>query len=467
MVGAREMAISDHRFPSARDLVRDEGGMALPTVLAIVVASFALVSAAMLSSVFAQRSSVRDEDSKAAIAAADAGASMAVHRQNKLITAQGSSACVAVGSGGALIPAAAQADGWCPVVGPVSVGTATYSYRMKPVAGGEFELVAIGTSQGVSSRVAVTSKATTVGTVLENEGVIGRDSLRLEEESDVQTGAGTNGDVYLDNNSNVCGNIRHGIGKGAYLTDNSTQCAGYDVIEDNVTVPPPPVPADIGTNNSNFRLVKCSSTNNPTGCQLDPYNKSRSATEPWNPATRTISTAENAVLTMGGGDYWICRLQLNNNSQLIMADGALIRVFFDTPENCNLPSGSEQIHVDNGATITATGYNPSIGRFDVPGFYLLGSTTRSTIAYWKNNSTTNQMVLYAPNTDIDIRNNAHIYGAVVGKSVYLKNNVVVTQDAGFVPPQIGGAPLYQPDRYTQCAGSSTVGTFPSPPDSGC
>jgi hypothetical protein len=222
------------------------------------------------------------------------------------------------------------------------------------------------------------------------------------------------------------------------------------------------MPTDIATNNSNYRLVKCTSTNNPAGCQSDTYTKRWTSTVPWNASTRTISTSNNASLTLGGGDYFVCRLLISNNAHLIMADGAQVRVFFDTPENCGLSAGAKQIDVSNNADITSTGYQPSLGRFDVPGFYLMGSPTIPTTVEWSNNSGTNEFVLYAPNTDIELSNNATYVGVIAGKTVHLSNNAVVKQDAGFVPPQIGGATLYQRQSYVECTGASA-----SPPDAGC
>jgi hypothetical protein len=53
---------------------------------------------------------------------------------------------------------------------------------------------------------------------------------------------------------------------------------------------------------------------------------------------------------------------VSNNAHLIMAEGTKVRVFFDTPENCGLPSGTKQIDIQNNADITATGYQPSLGK---------------------------------------------------------------------------------------------------------
>jgi hypothetical protein len=447
-----------------RSLAGDQSGIAIPTAVGSTALAFALVSAAVLVSVDVQRGSTRDSATKRALAAADGGAAVAVLRQNKLgslITS--GSPCLGVSSGGVLASGNAEADGWCP---PVSgtVADGSYSYRVSPlnVATNEITVVSTGTAGNVSRRIAVTNRPTTVGSILAEEGLIGRDGIELSNEADVRTNMGTNGDVYVNNNATICGHVRHGVGDTATFEGQAYQCPGYEVTEGDVTMPPPPVPADIPTNNSNYRLVKCTSANNPEGCQLDPYDKSRTATRPWDPTTRVLSTAVNSTITLGGGDYWICQLLLDNNSHLIMAQGARVRLFFDTPENCGQTDGTNQIELRNNANITSTGYNPSLGQFDVPGFYLLGSEDIQTSATWINNSGTNEFVLYGPNTDIYLAPNSTYTGAIAGRYIFMKNNAVMKSDAGFVPPTIGGSTLYQRVRYVECTGAT--GT---PPDANC
>jgi hypothetical protein len=457
------LSISRARGQTSR-LLRSEQGMALPTALLATVISFSLATTAVVASVDSQQGTTRDHDSKEAIAAADAGSNIALLRLNRYTKALSSSTpCLRV-SGGMLATSTAEADGWCPAV-TGTVGGATYSYRVTPqVSSGSMSVVATGTSGAISRRIDVSFTASTVGSVLSGAGVIGEEEISLDNNADVRVGIGTNGNVTVKNNANVCGNIRHGIGKKAEFGNNGTQCSGYSITEGNETLPSVStfMPTDIATNNSNYRLVQCTKTNVPVGCQSDTYSDSWSSTVPWNSTTRTISTSNNATLTLGGGDYFICKLELSNNSHLIMADGAHVRVFFDTPENCGYTKATRQIEISNNAGITSTGYQPSLGKFDVPGFYLLGSPTIPTSVEWSNNSGTNEFVLYAPNSSINLSNNATYIGVIAGKTVHLDNNAIVKQDAGFEPPKIGGVTLYTRQAYIECTGATA-----SPPNANC
>ncbi len=64
--------------------------------------------------------------------------------------------------------------------------------------------------------------------------------------------------TYGEGNANICGDIRHGIGKECEPHSNAKQCPGYQVTEGNKTLPPVSsfMPSNIATSNSNYRLVQ-------------------------------------------------------------------------------------------------------------------------------------------------------------------------------------------------------------------
>lgn len=454
-----------------RALRRSERGMALPTAMLATVASLGLASTAVISSVNVQQGSHRDSDSKSAIAAADAGANIALLRLNRYASALGpTSPCLAV-SGGSLALSSVAADGWCPAISG-TVGDSSYVYRATPATATTMSVVATGASGDVTRRIAVTYKTTTVGSALGKEGMIGLDDLKIDNNADVRVGTGTNGNVTVKNNANICGNIRHGVGKKPFIDGNATQCTGYGITEGNVTLPPVSsfMPTDIATNNSNWRLVTCTKTSPtkfPVGCQTDTYTGKWKSTEPFDINTRTISTSNGTTLTVGGGDYFICRLYIKNNSHLVMDADAKVRFFFDTPENCNMKAGEKQIDINNGSDITATGYQPELGKFDVPGLYVMGSETIPTTIELSNNSNKkeveggNEFILYAPNSSIVIKNNAVYTGVIAGKTVHFEKGIL-KQDPGFKPPEIGGATIFERQSYVECSGDVA-----SPPNASC
>jgi hypothetical protein len=451
----------------ARDLRRDESGMAVATALVSMTIAFSFAGAAVVYSVNTQHGTIRDRGSKQAIAAADAGANIALMRMNQFSKAVSTAnPCIGV-SGSVLVVTKAEADGWCPTVSG-TVGGATYSYRVGPTttacSTATYCVVATGTSNGVSRRVDVTLGTSSVGGAFSRAGVLGQEDITLENNTHIGVGVGTNGNVNLSNGSDICGDIRRGVGKKLTKENNSSQCSGYASYEGNEALPPVSsfIPTTIATSNSNYRLVKCVSGTSPTGCQSDSYTKSWDTTTPWNATTRTIDPAQNSTLTLSGGDYFICRLNLGNNSHLITGATATVRIFFDTPENCGIKANESQIAVGNNADITSSGYQLNEGKFALPGLYVMGSTTIPTKIEFGNNAGDSKFVLYAPNSNVYLENNATFKGAIAGKSVYLSNHAKVEQDEGFEPPKIGGSTLYSRQSYVECVGSTG-----SPPNANC
>lgn len=449
--------------------------MALPTAIFATVAAFGLGSAAVVASVDSQRGTARDGDSKDAIAAADAGANVALLRLNRYANALTvATPCLWVNGTGTLVLTTADpaSPGWCrPVTG--AVGNATYSYRVTaapPLSGGSMTVVATGITSEVSRRVATSFKGTTVGSALSVDGMIGQEGVTIAGQAEVHLNIGTNGTVKTEGkNAVACGNIRHGV--GVAFDPKTNQCSGYAVTEGNVTMPLVSsfIPTDIATNNSNGRLKTCTQltpTRVPSGCQSDTFNGDWN-NSPWNSTTRTLTLSgkfkgQELALTLGGSDYFICRLVLEGG-HLYMASDSHVRIFFDTPENCKLADNTEQVRVAGTGSIEATAYDPKLGNYDMPGLYLLGSTTLRTRANLEGNGGANKYLLYAPNTTLRIAGNGSSYaGAFVGKKIEVAGNGKVVQPTGFKPPPIGGATLYSRQSYVECTGATAT-----PPNAGC
>ena len=453
-------AVTKHRF--AR--FADESGIAVPLVLAVLVVGLSLGSAAVLASVNVQRGSVRDEDSKYAIAAADAAVLEALHRQNLIPTTTGNR-CLVIGSGLTLIPGAASADGWCPQVSG-AVGDATWTYRVRhlPAVNGtvSMEVVGTGTSDGISRRVEVLARSNLEGSVFGNNTVIGDDFITLDSNSEILGSVGTNGDVTLQNNSFLCGNAQYGTGADDAFTlvgnaaHGGPKCGG-------TTYPPPTqgdtnlVPVfqgDVPTVNSNGRFfsqdLRAGSISNVT----------------WTPATRTLIVDGNSSLTLGGTNYSLCRLELGSNSTLYIAAGAAVRIYFDSPENCGQSSGITQLLMQSNTRIVSSSGSPVSAAL-----LFVGSTStplRTTRAQLNSNTTgggpscSSTFIIYGPKTEIELNSNATWCGAIAGKSVHLDSNSRVTAHPGTPNFTLPMPLLYQGARYVECVGTATTA-----PDQGC
>ena len=99
-----------------------ERGFAVPTVMLAMIAAFGLGTATIVASIGAQEGTTRDENSKAALAVAEAGVENAMLRYNTIRTSATTTAddCLPVGSSGLA------ANGWCagpPVSGTIDRGS--------------------------------------------------------------------------------------------------------------------------------------------------------------------------------------------------------------------------------------------------------------------------------------------------------------------------------------------------------
>ncbi len=431
--------------------------MALPVALFAMLAATALASAAVISSVDVQQGSHRDSASKQAIAAADAGASVAMERLNRyasVLNNASNSNCLGVSAEGTLVVTGA-VNGWCPAI-EGTVGSATYSYRVSAMfSGSAMYVVSTGTASGVSRRVDVALSAESIDEILKEEGLIGKDDIRIPGNPHIRVNIGTNGDIETSGKSwEICGNARHGSGKEG-PDEEELSCEG-EAVERNVELPSVSsfIPENIETENSNYRLEECVAKNEPTGCELDSFSGNGS----WDPVTRSIKLTGHSTLTLGGEDYWLCQLTISGGSHLIMSDEAHARLFFDTPENCGI--SGPQISVSGNSSMEATGNEPLLGSFDMIGLYLLGGSG-STVDLG-GTSGTNDMMLYAPDSAITMHGNATYKGVIAGETLEIKGNPTFEQDDGYEPEKIGGTTLYSRQFYVECSGEAA-----SVPDENC
>lgn len=433
--------------------------MALPTALFAMVATMALASVAVLSSVDVQQGSARDHDSKEAIAAADAGASVALLRLNRF-QEKLSAATPCVGPAGETL---LSSESWCPSTVAEKVGNATYTYRVSAYSTtGVYNVVAVGTSGSVSRRVEVGLITYGGKEIFADEKMVGQDNIELKGSVNVKTDVGTNGNVTLvDENGKtaiVCGDVRHGVGKEGPTPD----CNGK-VTEGEKKLPEMEMPANIANENSDCRLVP-NCTINPKS-EVDTYTKSngkkeeeakRTSTEPWDATHKNINIPQNSKLSMGGRDYLVCGLFVNG--ELIMNAGSEIRIFIDTPQHCGLEPGAVQVEFTASANITSTGYNPSQGSYKIPRIYVMGEST----VKLSGNSGTNEVLIYAPKSYIDLQGNATWKGMIAGKKLYVHGNPTIESDPSIKEPDLKWATLLQRTRYVECTGATA-----SPPNAYC
>ena len=425
-------------------LWRSEAGIALPMALTVTTLGLGLGSVAAVSAINAQSGGLRDYDTKTALAAADAGAERALYRYNKTETTT-SSPCLTA-TVGETTPVAA--DGWCSAVSS-TVGSASYSYRVRPViVAGEIDsidIVSTGTLNNVTRRIHVQANTPT-GNVFGDFGVQTNEDIVLDSNAGIDTNTATNGGVGLASNAQICGNIQHGIGHGVSFAGNSSQCTGYTYGPGTIDLPLVNQ-GDVVSNNSNGRFFTQDLRSSTTRVTYDA-------------ATRTLELDPNSALTLGGENYTLCRLVMGSNTNLYIAAGSNVRIYFDSPENCGLGDNALQMDMSSNSNVLTTGSNPASAAF-----LFVGSEDLATRAILSSNTTVGcnfEVVLYGPLTDVTLNSNTNICGGVAGHSLHMNSNSHISP---LENPDDFTLPLpthFNTSQYLECTASAT-----GAPDSGC
>lgn len=442
------MVVIDRFILLVRDLRRNESGIAVPTALMALIASFALASVAVMSTVNVQQGTKRDHDSKEAIAAADAGANIALLRLNRFLPSLSSTPCVGP-NGEAQTPT----GGWCPSTASAQVGDATYSYRISAFSeNGAIEIVSAGTSGSVTRRVNVSLKTASPKSIFAKERLIGQDEIEIVgTKTRIETDIGTNGSITVGGSPVICGHDRVGPGKSG-----PTPSCGKQKTEGIQNLPPISVPSNITTFNDNCRLAQ-TCTGEKAG-QIDTYSKKITSKNPWDAAApRKVDVASKEQLTMGGTIYWVCQLEVQGT--LYMPALTSVQIYVDKPENCGLKPGDPQVVIGGQAKVESSSYNPSQGLYEVPSIYVLGA---GDVKMEGAPESSNEVMIYAPYSNVTMGGNGTWTGMIAGKTIKIHGNPVIKSDPNLKLPETDVASLFERTRFVECVGATA-----SPPNANC
>jgi hypothetical protein len=443
-----------------------ERGVALPVALAVLFSAAGLATVAARSGIVSGNQSFRDKNAKRAIQAANAGLQEAVYQTNLMQPGVGK--CVLKDASSGLLSNGNVASGWCTAqtedlgdgaaysVQVSNEGSPTTSSSGLPIV--QRTIVSTGTVNGVRRRAAVTINAAT-GNPLFPPGyaVAVRDSVDMKNNAVVNGHLGSNGTINLKNNANVCGNITAGPGKTT-VGNNLTQCAGYN--RNPMTEPFDLQPVDLSgakASNDNVRLTNMKSTANPQPTPRDTCTSCSKIT--WSSTTRVLTIETNATLTLGGNTYLFCRVDFKGGTiQVPSGRTSPLIIYIDTPENCGGTSGMGSVVLDG----TITNLSPA----HAFGIFVAGSTKKVTSVDLPTNDANSPIGIYAPNSTVIQKNDVRFTGAVVAKSLDVKNNAHFSWNSAISGLTSGSSiRVYQlaTGSYKECTSAATT----SSPSDGC
>jgi hypothetical protein len=473
--GVRNVSVRATRLSAA------DQGFALPTVMFMMLAAFAVVSVGILATIQTQSGTVRDQDTKSALTTAETGLNQAVFRYNAYTQLPSASQPCLRPSGTALAVASTQSTGpeagWCaPVEG--SDGSGTYSYQVCPGATsspcnttpGTLLVVTTGNFNGVTRRVEQTMTSSSGQSVFATQQVQTQNGIKMESSSTINANSGTNGDITMDSSAKQCGLASVGPGHHMHTTSSAKyfqnpNCSGQldPSTTPQQTVSLPPVnQGDAATNNDNYRITNALSTASPPPMPADAIDKKKSDVV-WNPNTRQLTLNSSVSLTLTGTTYSFCKLTLNSSTHLYIRAGANVNIFFDSPEACGLPANTTQMQTNSSSRITANSGTPIslaiffVGSPNIPTNIQMNSSTEA------NRGCIDNFVIYAPLTDMTFNSSSYYCGALATKSLDLGSSSDIQTDAAsqsFTLPNT--QPHYATTKYVECTAAPA-----SPPNSGC
>jgi len=456
----------DIRRFSAR--LRSERGFAVPTVLLMMIAAFAVVSVGVVTASNTQRGTVRDQDSKAAVQLAEAGMNEVFLRYNHLTPAAGN-LCSPLG--------VSPVNGWCQV-GPLQDASGgSYSYQVYVGTGttlpeddqGNLELRVVGTGAmgDATRRVMTSAKSFSTNAFGEYQVKAGED-ITLDSNASIHAGTAAGGDISLNANAKQCGRASVGVGHNMNQGPNADYTSDPDCLDaitdyEHQEVSLPPInPGDVPIVNDNGRFFSQDpvSGNQATAC----WNRVNANGSAGTCGLRHLDVGTNSYVTLTGSKYSFCKLTTSSNSALLVSGGTdhKVVIYFDSPESCGYPSGTAQLDMNANSRISSNDGTPVELLF-------VGSTTRQTLLHLSSNTDIDaaceqNVIIYAPLSDIDMNSNSTYCGALAGKSIHLDSNAELRVKGDYdlnLQPQI---PYYQPDEFIECrAAPATAPTF----DAGC
>jgi hypothetical protein len=452
----------------SRGRVANEAGFAVPTVLFMLLAAGAIAGVAVTSSVLAQQGATRDSDTKAALTVAEAGVSQALLHYNRVPT---TAAAPCVVADGGTVRNTATIGGWCPwSLGEVN--GANFAYSVKPTDG-EIEIVSTGNADGVTRRIDVDAVSAGGQRLFSDASVKAQDFITMDSNAQVLAGMATNGGIGLSANARVCGSASVGLGRQLTVASNAQWYGDYNhpncvglMNPANVPQAPLTLPmvnqGDAATNNDNARLFSQDLISGSPSSVC--FNGVRGNGSAGSCGTRHLSMSSNTSVTLSGDTYSFCRLTMSSNTNLYVAAGATVRIFFDSPEACGLSAGTAQLDLSSNSRITATGGGPAN-----VAMLFVGSPTQATSIHLSSNTQVagdceQNFVIYAPRTAITMNSNSTYCGALAGKSIHLDSNAKVYTDLSSSQFELpAAAPHYNVSRFVECSSSSATGA----PDAGC
>lgn len=227
-------------------------------------------------------------------------------------------------------------------------------------------------------------------------GLLGMNAVRLNNGGTVAGDVSSNGQVTINNRVTVSQVV---LGKNApapTVKNSPAPAIASRPVAFNQLAPVDP--GDSATNNANGQIQPAGGVS-------------------YNASTRQLSLNNGATVTLTGGTYNFCSLNINNGSTLAIAPGAKARIIVDSPDRpgSGCPKNSGDFSVNNNSRISNPSQDVAAAEILVMGSNNLSSTVTF------NNSSAFYGAIYAPRSTVNVNNNTLFHGGLAALVVNFNN----------------------------------------------
>jgi Tfp pilus assembly protein PilX len=439
-----------------------ESGFVMAIAMLSLFIMGVLAVAAVSVSISTSHSTTRDEASKSALEAAEAGLRAATYRLN--MVGPGEKLCLNSSN------AVEEPSGVEYCVGPEeSLGNnATFKYWVtKANTGGSCAGEALSgssqlfqrcvTAEGIinkgtnlqvtqrlQARVAALQASTNLFTVA---GFVGLEELKVTGSVSVKGLSASNGKIIGEGSANFekgyeigpSGSFKPAAGEER--TKSGVKVEGPETqVKENFVYALPTNHATAESNEDNRISEKIDES----------YENKAKAIEYQGTPNYTLFMTSEPKLTLGGSKYYFCNVKLEKASKLIIASGAKTEIFIDSPEDksSKCAAGTGNFEILNNSKIENLSKKPTSlliemygkGKFELAN----GSKLEASI--------------FAPEGEVNINGGASFLGAVVGRKLHMENGAGILEwstEEETLKAGNAGTPIYYRTAWTPCKPSGT------------
>lgn len=430
-----------------------EDGFVLPTAILVLFILAALAGTAISLATQTSTSTSRDNNTKSALEAAEAGLRVASYRLSTLKPTE--SNCI---SGKAVV---GPTLGYCEDPLPAeSLGNgATFQYWTTPAlkatekcAG---QVVAIkagitvrcvtseGRANGISQRLAARVESAASNLLFPIKGFIGLEEVLVSGSAKVPSLVGSNGTIKIKGGAELNGGYELGP-KGKFVREGGAKVSPP---EKTRTEAEGPIVAQLPANH----VTAATSEDSRIGVEDPFFTEGKAANKFTGPPNYELTLSSNSKLTLGGSKYYFCNFEANHAGKLIIAPGAHVEIFIDAPPpedpESKCPAGTGKFNTEE-FTLENNAYNPAALLIEMAGKGPVtlgnGGALEATHPF--------EATIYAPEATVEVSGAKTFKGGILGKKVNLGSGASLFEWSEEVGSLTNGSlTAYSRKAWEQCA----------------